>query len=140
MEPFTAEQKRILKSNPYTYSISDYRIQYTLEFKQYYMEERHKGNTSVKIFISAGYDPEILGKERIYTFAKNLRVEAESPGGLRAPVKYKCETDFAQKELDKEKTATAVKDLQKQIVHLEQELEFLKKISVLQQRFSKEKD
>lgn len=140
MEPFTAEQKSILKSNPYTFSISDHRIQYTLAFKQFFMEESRKGNTSINIFIAAGYDPKILGKQRIYTFAKYLRLEAQSPEGLRGPKRYKCEADFAQKELDKERTSTAIKDLQKQVVHLEQELEFLKKISALQKQFSKDQD
>lgn len=135
MEPFTEEQMQILMSNRYTYSLTKHRIQYTLEFKQYVMKELAEGNTSVNIFIKAGYDPEILSVQRIYTFVKRLKIEAASSEGLKPPKEYKQARDFAKKKLEEEKTSTAIKELQNQIVYLEQEVEFLKKISSIKQKY-----
>lgn len=138
MEPFTEEQKEILRCNPYTFKVSDYRVTYTLEFKRFFMEQIAKGKTSVNIFMEAGYDPEILTRKRIYTFAKFTKEEAKSPEGFRVPKRTKSEIEFAKKNSEHEKTSGAVKDLQKQVTKLEQEVDFLKKISFLQKQYLKD--
>ena len=56
--PFTKEQKESLKSNPFTLSVNDYQIRFTVEFKKFLLSERGKNATPWKeIFRKAGYDP-----------------------------------------------------------------------------------
>ena len=129
--PFTQEQQEILRSNPYTEWVSAQRTHYTMEFKLFALKESQEGLSSIKIFEKAGYDPAILGKQRIYAALKNIKREAASPEGLKPSRGAKQAKRFAEANLSKHKDATAIKQLQEQIVILQQEIEFLKKISIL---------
>lgn len=130
-EPFTKEQIEILKHNPYTALISETRIYFTMEFKLFALKEIQNGLNSIKIFEKAGYEPTVLSKQRMYSTIKNIKREAASPEGLRPPRGTKQAERFAKEELSKKKNSTAIKELQERIVYLEQEIEFLKKISLL---------
>lgn len=130
-ESFTQEQIEILRQNPYTEWISEKRIHFTMEFKLFALKEIQNGLTSIKIFKKAGYDPAILNKQRMYSAIKNIKREAASPEGLKPPRGTKRAEQFAKEELSKKKNSTAIKELQERIVYLEQEIEFLKKISLL---------
>lgn len=129
--PFTQEQLEILRSNPYTEWVSAQRIHYTMDFKFFALKEAQAGLSSVKIFEKAGYDPAILGKQRIYSTIKAIKREAASPEGLKPSRGAKQAKRFAEANLSKHKDSTAIKKLQEQIIYLEQEIEFLKKISLL---------
>lgn len=134
---FTAAQIVALRENPYTFSVKGVKIVYTLEFKEYVMSEVAKGQTSVNIFRSAGYDPEVLGKTRIYDFVKRLKKEAASPEGLKEPRAPKRSNRLEETDLSKQKTSAAIRELQEQVIYLQQELEFLKKTSALRNRYKK---
>lgn len=136
--PFTNEQVEILKQNLYTADVTAQRIRYTLDFKIFVMKQVQAGLTSTNIFKKAGYDPEILGKQRIYMTVKNIKKEAASPDGLRSPRTVKQAERFAQEELSKKRTSTAVRELQERVIYLEQEIEFLKKTSLLLKEFEKD--
>lgn len=132
--PFTKEQIQFLEQNPYTASVSKHIIRYTLEFKEFALWESKKGTTSTKIFVKAGYDPEILGKTRIYNALKHFKREAASSEGLKEPVgltKEQKAEQFASADFSKKRTDTALKELQSEISYLKQQVEFLKKISFL---------
>ena len=45
---------------------------------------------------------------------------------------------YAAKDLEKQRTSTSIKELQNRVVHLEQQIEFLKKISNIYQNHSEE--
>lgn len=127
---FTEEQQAILNSNPYTLSVDAYRIRYTVEFKQYLLSEIEKPDVSFRdAFKKAGYDPEMLGYERMKGAVKIARAQAASPRGLHetGPSKEK----LSKIDLKKKRTQTAIKELQDEVVKLRQEIEFLKKISIL---------
>ena len=126
-KPFTEEEQAILRANPYTLCVSSDKIKYTVEFKRYILNEVKKPKvTSKKAFRSAGYDPEILGESRIRSSVKAFRKEAESPRGLHETGPSK--DTFAKKSMEKQHTKTAIKDLQDEVIRLQQEIEFLKKI------------
>lgn len=62
---------------------------------------------------------------------KLFQREAASPEGLReAGIKTKEErmAKFAQEDYSKKQTKVAIRELQKKVIHLEQQIEFLKKI------------
>ena len=55
--PFTKEQKEAFEANPFTLSVNDYQIRFTVEFKKYLLAEREKNDTPWKeVFRKAGYD------------------------------------------------------------------------------------
>ena len=83
------------------------------------------------IFVKAGFDPDILGTSRMYAAIKKFKKEAASPEGLRetsSKTREQRMAQFAKAEYDKKHTKVALRELQKKVVHLEQQLEFLKKI------------
>lgn len=136
---FTAQQIAILKQNLYTAEVTTQRIQYTLEFKLFVIKEAKAGLTSVKIFEKAGYNPDMIGITRIYTTVKNIKKEAASSEGLQPPSCTKQSEKFAMRDLSKKRTDTAVKELQDRIVYLEQEIDFLKKTSLLAKEYHKDR-
>ena len=62
---FTEEEKEILRQNPYVESVENTRIIYTEEFKVYYMKNYLAGKKPTEIFVSAGFDPVLMGNKRI---------------------------------------------------------------------------
>lgn len=126
--PFTPKQKEALDANPFTLSVNDYQIRFTIEFKKYLLAEREKNGTPWKvIFQKAGYDPEILGTKRMEAIIRRIRDEAASVQGFRETVSQKTKSrDFEQKNSQK-----AIQELQTEVIHLQQQIEFLKKIQML---------
>lgn len=128
---FTEEEMKILRENPNIVSVSPTKLTYSLAFKQKAVAESEKtGMTAVRIFALAGLTPELLGKPRITAAMKSFKKEAASPEGLREPRAKSAEARieaFAKKDLAKKQTKTAIRELQDKMVHLEQQIEFLKK-------------
>lgn len=123
--PFTPEQKAKLAVNPYTLSVNDYQIRFTVAFKKYLLAEREARGTPWKeIFRKAGYDPDVLGDKRIERIIARIRKEAASEKGLHETASQKKISD---KDLEKQQMRTAIHDLQKEVVRLNQMVEFLKK-------------
>ena len=131
---FTEEPMQLLMANPYVKNVTPSKITYSLEFKKKAVAQAEQGMKSVRIFKEAGLGEDILGKTRIYSAMKAFKREANSPDGLREP-RGKSKEDkmaaFAKEDLSKKETKAAIKELQDKVVHLEQMIEFLKKIQFL---------
>ncbi len=127
---FTEEQILDLTANPYTLFVDRNMIRFTVEFKRYLLKEIEKpGITFKKAFINAGYDPSVLGDQRIPSIIKNIRKEAKSPKGLHETGRSKAE--LVKEDLTKKQMKTAIRELQEEVVRLQQQVEFLKKIHQL---------
>ena len=125
---FTKEQQETLASNPFTLSVNDHQIRFTVEFKKYLLEERKKNETPWKeIFRKAGYDPDVLGKNRIDKIIQTVRKEAASPKGLHETTSKKA----LNKQVKKHHQQKEIEELQKEVVRLQQQIDFLKKIQML---------
>ena len=128
---FTPEQMETLAANPFTLKIDNSHISYTLEFKNLFLARYEAGDSVREIFEALGYDTKILGDNRIYCFARNLMTKVEA-GELLAetppttkqekPVKVDYNTMPAQQ---------SVAAMQREIAYLRQQVEFLKKITEL---------
>jgi len=133
--PFTPEQMEVLMCNPYTARVTPHRILFTLEFKEFAMQQvTVSGMTYRKIFQKAGYDTELLGHERMKHIMRSIKLEAASAEGLQEPKGGTREQELARRQkedLSKKHTKTAIRELQDRVNHLEQQLEFLKKLSQL---------
>lgn len=130
---FTDDEMMTLLSNRYTAKVTPDTLTHTLEFKQLFMKEYEAGTRIVDIYRNAGYDIEMLGRSRINHKSQKIRKEAASPDGLK-PVRNVREEQiaaFASRDLEKEEEVKAIKELQREITLLEQEVEFLKKILFL---------
>ena len=128
MAQFTPTQKEILQANPFTLFVDERQIRFTLEFKEYLLSEREKNGTPWKeVFRKAGYDPDILGEQRITKAVTSIRKEAASERGLHETISKKTQVKINEKQKEK----VAIRDLQQEVIRLRQEVEFLKKIQML---------
>lgn len=128
---FTPEEMDILRQNPFVASVSPTRITYSLAFKRFALEQAKQGFKSTQIFPMAGFDAEMLGKTRMIVALKKFKREAASPEGLhesRGKSREQRIAAFEKAEYEKKHTKVAIRELHKKVVHLEQEIEFLKKI------------
>lgn len=79
---FTPEQIQILKANPYVKNVSEKSITYSDEFKRHFVSESLGSKTAKQLFIEAGFDPEMIGKSRIRSFAGKWRKRYRDNGVL----------------------------------------------------------
>lgn len=131
---FTQEEIEIIQQNPYVVSVCSTKITYSLAFKKFAVKLAGQGIKSPEIFRRVGFDPDMLGKPRMYAALKSFKIEAASPEGLHEPRGKSQEAKlaaFAKEDLAKKQTKTAIRELQDKIVHLEQQIAFLKKIQSL---------
>ena len=128
--PFSEDQVMILASNPYTLFVNSDMIKFTVDFKRYLLKEIGKPEVTIKkAFANAGYDPEILGDERISSVVRRIRREASSAKGLHETGVLKPK--LAEEDLSKKHMKTAIRELQDEVVKLQQQVDFLKKILLL---------
>lgn len=130
-ETFTREQVAVLNQNPYTHNATQMCISFTVAFKEFFYEQiKVPGMTTKKILLEAGYDPTWFSKASLDQIRKRIRAEASSPEGFKAPRGLSSNeriAQFAAQDLSKQRTDASIKQLQARIVHLEQQIEFLKK-------------
>ena len=124
---FSDKDIKKLKANPYTYSVTPNRLQFTAEFKEIFWEKYCSGKSPTVIVYELGYDPEILGTSRIEGILQRIRHEACSDVGFH--------TGYARNRKSPQSTHVStypsdqsVARLQNEVLYLRQELEFLKKI------------
>ncbi len=128
---FTPEQVDILAANKFTAMVEPRYIYFTLEFKNLFLSRYEQGYSSREIFEEFGYDPNILGDNRIYGFPRRLRKQLEDKGTLTedfpgAKAKKILNTDY--NTLPSQQSVSA---MQRELIYLRQQVEFLKKLTGL---------
>lgn len=133
---FTAEEVEILGANKYTKRVTVASISYTTAFKEAFWDLSLQGCTGTAAFRKLGYDPEILGFERIHNTTKRIRRAAQTPKGLcedsRCGVKVK-RMGFAEADMEGLSQEEAAKRMQHEIIYLQQQMAFFKKVMRLGQ-------
>lgn len=140
--PYTDELIAQISQNPYTHSVTPNRVSFTVEFKKFFVEQtKTPGMTTKKIFLAAGYDPDWFSKSCLNSIRYEILKEANSSEGFK-PTRGLSSAEktalFAQKDLAKQNTDASIKELQDRIVHLEHQIEFLKKISHIRNQAKKD--
>nr|WP_302111527.1 HTH domain-containing protein [uncultured Acetatifactor sp.] len=120
---FTNEEMEMLRSNPYTYSVTPSTLYFTKEFKELFWQEYQKGEIPRQILSKYGYPADVLGKKRIWGIAHNIKDQYYSKEGLREGF-LKRETSASNSN---EITEEAVRQLQEEVQQLRQEIELMKK-------------
>ena len=137
---FTPEEIKNLKANPYTLRVTEDRISYTLAFKEEFWKLSLQGYTGTSAFRKLGYNTEVIGFERIHNTTKRIRRDAQSIGGLHEGNSggvyinrsRKSKTDSSESQAEE-----ATKRMQKEIVCLQQQMAFLKKVMKLHEKQEK---
>ena len=134
---FTPEEIKHLRANPYTLRVAEDTISYTLAFKEVFWELSLQGYTGTAAFRKLGYNTQVLGFERIHNTTKRIRQAGKSMEGfnesnlrgMRIKSDWKERTDFAGGE-----SGEAAKRMQREIVCLQQQMAFLKKVMKLHEK------
>ncbi len=124
---FTEEEVAILKQSKYVKSVTQKQVMFTVEFKQLFWEAYQTGKMTHSIFADLGIDPTILGDRRIYGFTNSI-VETVKKGesfrDRRETLKKADEAGMDQRN--------PFLYMQHRINYLEQEVEYIKKIILLE--------
>ena len=124
---FSTEEIATLRSNPYTYKVTDRTIAFTVEFKEIFYTRLQEGITPSTIVSELGYDPEILGYSRIWGISQHVRAEADSGEGFHEGRGKQVKKATAV-EISEMSNSRALIKMQNEINFLRQEMDFLKKI------------
>jgi hypothetical protein len=119
---FTEEQIKILAENPYTRKVGAYTITFTPAFYRDMCMMREKGMPFRLIFKEHGYDPDMLGKRRVYYVGEQIKGKTPADFPDERPLKSKVI------HFDERSDKRAMKQMQHEIQYMKQEIEFLKKI------------
>ena len=128
---FSAAEQELLRANPYTEKVTENQISFTLAFKEAFWRLSVEGCTGNMALRKLGYDPELLGFERVHNITKRIRREARSPegfhegarGGVRIPGGGSNQTEGASAPSDE-----AARRMKREILCLQQQMAFLKKL------------
>lgn len=128
---FTPEEVEALRANPYTASVTPEIIRFTDSFKQEFWRLSVEGCTGNIAFRKLGYDPEILGFERVHNITKRIRRAAKTPAGLRKGGKGRMRISkefFTNAKLEDMSRRESEQRMKNEIVYLQQQIAFLKKL------------
>ena len=128
---FTPEEVEALRANPYTEKVTEEQISFTLAFKEAFWRLSVEGCTGNMAFRKLGYDPEVLGFERVHNITKRIRHAAHTPEGIQGIKKSRMRISkehFSHAELEKMSRRESERRLQNEIVYLQQQMAFLKKL------------
>ncbi len=125
---FTGGEMDALRRNPYTYKVTQCHLSFTTEFKELFWKHYNEGMTPKDILLSLGYDPDILGENRVNGIRMHIKEEFEKQGRFSSGRRPRNASDGAGAN-DPMDPAAEVRQLRNEVEYLRQEVEFLKKIS-----------
>lgn len=101
---FSASEQALLRANPYTEKVTENQISFTLAFKEAFWRLSVEGCTGNMALRKLGYDPELLGFERVHNITKRIRRAGKSPEGIQPAPKSRMRISreqFGAAELEK---------------------------------------
>ena len=123
---FTKEQIDHLRSNPYTYKVTIKKVYFTKEFKELFYRKRQEGLTAREAVSELGYDPDLLGENRVDGIAQSVKREMEAMGSFHEGPRPR---NSILKEESPEFTRENFLKMHHELQYMRQELDFIKKIS-----------
>ena len=124
---FSDEEILELKSNKYTHTVSTATISFTAEFKEKFWAMYKTGYKPKQIFRQLGYNPDILGQNRIGGIRAHIREQALSAEGFH---EGRRELIFKRpiEEYAEMPPSRAIIKIMNELAYLRQEVEFIKKL------------
>lgn len=128
MKEYTPKQVKELKSNPYTFKVTQNKLYFTIKFKEDFWISYQAGNAPRKILTDFGYNLEYFGQKQIDSIVQRVKKEALSGNGFtegenrqrRVPMNATLEEELSSPQF--------IERMQNELLYLRQEVEFLKKI------------
>ena len=131
---FTKDEIKDLANNPFTFSVSENMICFTLEFKELFWSYYQSGMQPTAIFTRMGYDPNVLGERRIGNIAHRIRKAISSGQGFDVGCGQGPRPKPKPKNYDEMLPEVAIASMNYELKYLRQEVEFLKKLYALEIR------
>lgn len=128
---FSPEQMELLAKNKFTAKVNCRQILFTLEFQNLFLSRYEQGDTSMEIFIDCGYDPDILGNNRIYGFARRLHNQIAAGKPLTEDYAFTKLQDPENTDYNTLPSQLSVSAMQRELLYLRQQVNFLKKLTEL---------
>lgn len=115
---FSVVEQELLRANPYTEKVTENQISFTLAFKEAFLRLSVEGCTENMALRKLGYDPELLGFERVHNITKRIRRAGKSPEGIQPAPKSRMRISreqFSAAELEKMSRRESERRMQKAI-------------------------
>ena len=121
---FTPKELKTIRANPYVKSATEKMIRFTVAFKEKFWH-RYKEDciAPANIMEELGFDITVIGETRIAGIVMHLREQMKRDGGFRDVRK----TPKTAKPIEEITAGHAVSRLNHRLTYFEQELEFIKK-------------
>lgn len=126
MKEFTKKELKELNGNPYTLKATKKNISHTAEFKRIFWTKYQHGESPRRILIDLGYNPNMLGQDRIDSLVQRVKKQALSGSGFTEGSNRTKRIKIVSNE---EFTPESFVQMQHEVLYLKQEVEFLKKIT-----------
>ena len=138
MKEYTSKQIKELEKNPYVYRVTKHKIYYSVKMKEDFWISYQAGNSPRKILTDFGFDLNIFGQKQIDSLVQHIKKQALSGNGFtegenrtkRVAIKATNEEDLSSPQ--------SIERMQNELLYLRQEVEFLKKIIIVEN--SRKKD
>ena len=143
---FTPEQLSELLQSPHISSVIRKSVSYTIAFKDLFWQRYCDGVDPIQIFADAGFNIELLGRARVFAFAKTLRHQYVRGADWREGSEPAKESGIPRVDIPipprgSKRTKDTINPMElarmyHKVAYMEQELEFIKKI-ILEERRKK---
>ena len=124
---FSEAELTDLRKNPYTASVNENIISFTVAFKVEFMRLYKLGIPVSEILPRLGYPIEVIGKARLNGISQKIRNEAKSPLGFQQGRSFKNVEELSVQEKEILTDRQLINRLQNEVAYLRQELEVIKK-------------
>lgn len=136
---FTEYERKILGSNPNVLQVSEKGITYRPEFKLHAVSSQAKGRTPTQIFLDAGFDIDLIGKEKPKDCLRRWR-QVYASLGEQGLLQERRGSKSAGRQPKKELTLEdKLRRAEAKVKLLEAENDFLKKLEVLERQVGHKK-
>ena len=140
---FTPEQLSELLQSPHISSVTRKSVSYTIAFKDLFWQRYCDGVDPIQIFEDAGFNIEMLGRARVFSFAKTLKHQYERGADWSEGSEPATESGESRilppiprrsKRTIDTISPTELARMCHKLKYMEQELEFIKKIILAERR------
>ncbi|MGM0165389.1 hypothetical protein IGI39_003615 [Enterococcus sp. AZ135] len=129
MKEYTKKQMKELESNKYTLKVTPKKMYFTAKFKEDFWISYQAGNTPKKIIGDLGYDVTMFPQKRIDSLVQRIKNQAMSGEGFKEGENRSKRASIKKIQLQEELSPQSLKQIQHELLYLRQEVEFLKKIT-----------
>ncbi|MBO0454471.1 HTH domain-containing protein [Candidatus Enterococcus murrayae] len=129
MREYTKKQIKELESNEYTLKVTSKKMYFTAKFKKDFWISYQAGNAPRKIISDFGYDVSMFPQKRIDSLVQRIKHQAMSGEGFKEGEDHSKRVAIKKIQLQEDLSPQSLKQIQRELLYLRQEVEFLKKIT-----------